>query len=257
MTVIALTGRGGGKMRELLDRNRRAHLRAARTHRAHPGSAHPRAALPVRRGRPATAGRTGKHMTRSLHAPSHRLRAGRRCRPPRLIAACAPLLRRRRRRRRLADGDRPPHLGRAARRPGHRAEGDDARARGRRRPRPRQRHQLQPHRAAHRRGGRPRPTRPPSSRRWPRIDNVRTVVNELVVTGSVLAEQPLERRHPDEQGQGELRRRQGRVRQRLQGRHRARHRLPDGPRHRARSRTAPPTSRAASAACRRWCACSR
>ena len=37
MTVIALTGNSGGKMRELLTRNRRPHLRAARAHGAHPG----------------------------------------------------------------------------------------------------------------------------------------------------------------------------------------------------------------------------
>ena len=55
------------------------------------------------------------------------------------------------------------------------------------------------------------------------------------------------------QGEGELRRREGPARQRLQGRHRARHRLPDGPRHRARGRPRHRDARAASAACRRWC----
>ncbi len=77
MTVIALTGRGGGKMRERLGET---------------GGAHPRAALPVRCGRSAAARRTGKHMTTqrsSLHRPALLL-AG--LATATLMSACAPLL---------------------------------------------------------------------------------------------------------------------------------------------------------------------
>ena len=59
MTVVALTGRGGGKMADAAARDRRAHLRAARAHRAHPGSPHPRAALHLRRRRRPAARRPG------------------------------------------------------------------------------------------------------------------------------------------------------------------------------------------------------
>jgi D-sedoheptulose 7-phosphate isomerase len=63
MTVVALTGNTGGRMRELLTEDRCPHLRPARADGAHPGGAPAGAALPVRCGRPATARRTGKHMT--------------------------------------------------------------------------------------------------------------------------------------------------------------------------------------------------
>ena len=153
MTVIALTGNTGGKMRDKLHRDRRPHLRAARAHRAHPGSAPAGAALPVRRGRPATARRTGKHMTRRF--PMATLRRG-------LAIAVAgradPSLRlragrdRRRRRRRRDGRDRPAQLGCAGRRRGDRGQGRQPPGRGLpRRPGPHPGHELQPHGAAHRR----------------------------------------------------------------------------------------------------------
>ena len=102
------------------DRDRRAHLRATRPHRAHPGSAPAGAALPVRRGRSATAWANRKtHELSELEAPPP-------CCWPLAAGTTAQRLRaaadRRRDRRRHAGRHRPPHLGRAARRPGHRAE---------------------------------------------------------------------------------------------------------------------------------------
>jgi phosphoheptose isomerase/osmotically-inducible protein OsmY len=72
-------------------RDRCAHLRAPRAHRAHPGSPYPRAALPVRRRRPAAARRTGKHMTHrsNLARPAFLLAA---VAAATLLSACAPLL---------------------------------------------------------------------------------------------------------------------------------------------------------------------
>ena len=67
-----------------------------------------------------------------------------------------------------------------------------------------------------------------------RIENVRSTVNDLAVMGSSSLAARSNDTHPDEQGQGDLRRCEGPAVQRGEGGHRARHRLPDGPRHRTR-----------------------
>ncbi len=75
--------------------------------------------------------------------------------------------------------------------------------------------------------------------------------------GLVLADTAFLRRADHRQGEGGDGRQQGFVRQRVQGRDRAWHRLPDGPCHTARGRSCHRPSRAAQAACKRWFDCSR
>ena len=109
MRVVALTGNGGGKMAALLARRRRAHLRAAQAHRAHPGSPPAGAALPVRR-----------HRLRCSSEPTHERR-------PRCAAALALLAGLSRRcigagaRGALQCARGPAHHRHADRRRGHRA----------------------------------------------------------------------------------------------------------------------------------------
>ena len=77
------------------------------------------------------------------------------------------------------------------------------------------------------------------------IEGVTNVVNELEVGPNSTTQHALQRHRHHHARQERADRRQGRAGQRDQGRHRARQRLPDGPRHRTRGRRAPPTSRAA------------
>ena len=222
MTVIALTGNTGGEMREQADRDRRPHLRAARAHRPHPGSAPAGAALPVRRGRPATARRRGKHMTRFRTRTSASL----------LVAAAVAAAtasrrlraaRRRRRRRRRRDGrDRPPQLGRAGRRRGDRAEGQRA-ACGEALPGDRGRiNTTSYNRMVLLTGEVPTEADKTTAEQVvARIDNVVSVVNELTrrARRDSFSERTKTRLH-HHQGQGQPGRRQGPVRELDQGRDR-------------------------------------
>ena len=80
MTVIALTGRGGGTLREPAGRNRRAHLRAARPRGARPGGARCWCCTAC-----ATRSTCNCWANRTTH--EHRLRISRRRAPSRLLAA--------------------------------------------------------------------------------------------------------------------------------------------------------------------------
>ena len=101
MSVVALTGRNGGVIGELLERRRHPSVCAAREHGAHSGSAHPLPALPVRRNRlHATRSGVTNAKTRVLADRA----AGRDSAAARLPRGC-----RRRRRRSGADGRGSAH----------------------------------------------------------------------------------------------------------------------------------------------------
>ena len=239
MTVVALhRAAAAARSAARAARDRRAHLRAARAHRPHPGSPHPGAALPVRRRGCPAARRTGNlRMTiRPLNRLAARLRrhalralAGRPRRPARRWCVGGAAVGG------AHGGDRPPHLGRAARRRGHRA--------ARRRPlRETLGDRVHVNVTSYNRQvlltGEV-PARPTSSRVEQvvaRVDNVRSVVNELAVGPPPRFRSAPTTRCITGKVRASLRRCQGHLRQRLQGGDRARHGLPDGPRHPARSR---------------------
>ena len=70
-----------------------------------------------------------------------------------------------------------------------------------------------------------------------KVDNVKGIVNELAVMANTTLAQRSNDTLDHGQGQGFAGRCQGPVRRRVQGRDRARHRLPDGPGDAARSRS--------------------
>ncbi len=237
MAVIALLGRTGGALRAALGETDARDHRAARSQRARAGDASADPALPVRRDRPSIVGRTGSCMT--ARAPSKQSRD----RAPLAwlvavlaaaqLSACAPL---------VVGGamvggtmvaiDRRT-TGAQVEDQTIEMQGQQPHPRAGRRSFARQRHELQPHGAAHRRGG--HRSRSRGDRAGRAAHRERALHGQRAGRDAAQFDvHALERLVPDRQGQGHLRRREGPAGQRLQGGHRARQRLPDGPRHRTR-----------------------
>ena len=175
MRVVALTGKGGGRIGELLASGGRPSVRSSRTHDAHSGSPSADDSLPLRRHRRYAPGRRCMNQRLLLAvfaAVTGALDAARRLRPRAGRGS---------RRRHRAGRNRPPFRRSAARRRVDRAQDREQHRRRFRRPGPRQRDELQRHRAADRRGADPGLDERRSSRSRARRPRCAPSHNELLV----------------------------------------------------------------------------